>query len=127
MATSVRFFIKLVKQLAKFPEVYNTWLIERHRFQPPAVVRDCYPAVASLAAYVSTKCLKKSGTVQITRRTPGHQLIRKVFVDAHTWFSYSSNYHVSAKNSGYSNVKRKAKAIPALPLTVLHAEEWRDP
>lgn len=39
-------------------------------------------------------------TKQIARRAAFHQPVQKVFVDAHTWVSSQSSYHVSAQNSG---------------------------
>ena len=39
---------------------------------------------------------------QIARRAAFHRLVRKVFVDAHTWIASSRTYHASALNSGQS-------------------------
>lgn len=37
---------------------------------------------------------------QIARRAAFHQPVQQVFIDAHTWVSSASSYHVSAQNSG---------------------------
>ena len=60
------------------------------------------PVFAAFGARV-TFCVSHLHTAthdQIAGRTPFHQTVQQVFVDAHTGVSSQSSYHVSAQNSG---------------------------
>jgi hypothetical protein len=51
---------------------------------------------------------------QITGRTPPHQLVQKVLVDAHAWVSSSQSYHARAQNSGQSPRPRRNRPMALL-------------
>ena len=53
---------ELRQALLEFREAYNsTWLMERHGFRSPSVVRQDQLSTAALAAQAATRCLTNRG------------------------------------------------------------------